>query len=430
MSLKNYLREESDKVKDLKSKSVLVYDYGSFLPLAQRLSRDFGKVYYYVPWKSGFPTSDKAMIGSNFPGVERIYDFWNYVDKADIIYFPDIYDSDIQRRLKLDGYKVFGSCEGEDLEINRWLFYTKLKEVGLPVIKTKKLKGIDNIREYLKNNDDKYLKASHFRGDMETWHHINYNHSLSWLDELVSKVGARQYIMELLVCDPIPSSAETGYDGWVVNGNFSDVGAIGYEVKDAAYIMKACKYKEMPKQVKIVNDKMAPVLKGLGYNGAHSTEIRVTENGTPYFIDPTMRQGYPPGCTMSELFDNFSEIVWDVAHGVLPKPRHTYDYGCEIILRSEHLKNNWLAVDFPKEIERRVKFKYATVIKGQYYCIPFDQMDGIGSVVGLGNSVEEAVENALEYANEVKGAYITYDEKAFEKAQESIERGEKLGMKF
>jgi hypothetical protein len=36
-------------MENLKTKSVLIYDYGTFTSLAERLGKDFGKVYYYSP---------------------------------------------------------------------------------------------------------------------------------------------------------------------------------------------------------------------------------------------------------------------------------------------------------------------------------------------------------------------------------------------
>jgi len=40
-----------------KSKKALVFDHGLSFELAARLARDFGTVYYYMPWVFDFPRS-------------------------------------------------------------------------------------------------------------------------------------------------------------------------------------------------------------------------------------------------------------------------------------------------------------------------------------------------------------------------------------
>jgi hypothetical protein len=46
------------------------------------------------------------VVGEGFEGIERIHDFFDYVDEADIFIFPDVYDGDLQRYLEAQGKLV------------------------------------------------------------------------------------------------------------------------------------------------------------------------------------------------------------------------------------------------------------------------------------------------------------------------------------
>ena len=93
---------------DYKSKSIMVYDNGLFVELALKLSKTFGKVYYYSPWKNGFPKSNAALPGTGFPEITRVNNFFDYIKDSDCFVFPDIYDGDLQLYLKNQGHPVFG----------------------------------------------------------------------------------------------------------------------------------------------------------------------------------------------------------------------------------------------------------------------------------------------------------------------------------
>lgn len=415
----------------LKSSSCLVYDNGIFLPLAQRLGRDFGKVYYYTPWKSGTPTSDKAYIGRNMPGVERVHDFWKYVEKADMVAFFDIYDSDIQDKLRKEGKPVFGSGDAEDLELDRWKFIQKVHEVGLPIPYSVKLKGMENIKKYLQDPKikDKYIKFNVYRGDSETEHWIDWETNKIWLDDLGSRLGSRQDELEVVICDAIEAVAEFGYDGWCLDGAYPEKCAYGIEEKNALYIGKVSTYEALPIPLKTVNDKFAPVLKGLHYKGGFSTEVRTIKDKKPYFIDPTHREGFPPSCSKAELF-NLPEIVWEIAHGRMPVVKETAKYVCEVLIKSPFLLKREVAVSFPKEIEQWVKLINAHYLNGEYHCMPMTDNETLGSVVALGNSVDEVEALCLERIKQIKAFKLMYDEDAFTRAKEAIAKAKKVGFLF
>ena len=222
---------------DYSDKCVLLYDYGLFSSWALKLKEFFGRVLIYVPFKSGFPKSQQYAIGTGLEGVERIIDFWDYVPETDLFVFPDIYDGDLQEHLRSMGYPVWGAGKGEELEIYRW--QTKMllkKDIGLPVQPVERIIGVEELREFLQEHEDKYVKISMLRGDFETFHHISYNLSEPLLDEIENKLGPYKLFKEFIVEDSINDAVEIGYDGWTIDGRFPRTAMQGYEIKDVSYV--------------------------------------------------------------------------------------------------------------------------------------------------------------------------------------------------
>src|SRR5260370_15468822 len=100
-------------MEDLQSKTALCYDHGTFVELAARLARDFGRVLYFQPWQSAFPCMKDCAIGLGVPDVERVYNFWDVVDKVDIFVFPDVWDGDLQAYLRGQGKPVLGAGKAD-----------------------------------------------------------------------------------------------------------------------------------------------------------------------------------------------------------------------------------------------------------------------------------------------------------------------------
>ena len=78
---------------NLKDKNCLIIDYGFFAPLAERLAREFGKVYYYCALKTGYRRKIESLSGYGVPGVIAIDDWYKVKDEIDLFVFPDCYDA-------------------------------------------------------------------------------------------------------------------------------------------------------------------------------------------------------------------------------------------------------------------------------------------------------------------------------------------------
>lgn len=415
---------------NLKEKSVIVYDRGGlYLYCAEKLAESFKTVYYYLADADAYPTSQKHTIGMGIKGVKRVHDFWKYIDKADMVAFFDCYDGELQSWLVSKGYKVFGSGNGEQIEIDKILFLETLEELNLPVPKTYLAEGMDDLKQYLEENKNEtlWLKNLH-RGDFETRKFTSMAQIKPFLDDLRKRLGTASDTMEVLVQHKIESAAEVGYDGYMLDGEFTTNCIVGYEVKDKGFVGKI--FEETPEIVKGINDAFAPVFKKLGYHGNYSTEIRVTEKGEPYYIDATCRVPSPPGEVMCEVYENWAEAVWQLAHNELPELEPKAKFVAEIILTSGWYDQHELNVKFPKEIAQYVKLKNHTVRDGEYYCIPNGNGEFFGAVVAYADTQEEAIKLALERAEQVEADDLDYDDTIFDKAAESIKAGENFGIKF
>lgn len=421
-------------MEDLSTKTVLVIDGGIFIEFAIRLARDFKKVYYFSSWKSEYPLSKDDMIGVGVPGIERISEVYDYIDKVDMIAFPSIYNGDWQSYLVKKGYRVFGSRKGDQLERDRVSAIEHFKELGLKQPKYKEIIGIDNLVDYLENKTDKWIKVSEYRGENETWHYLSADLSRRKLSEIKNKLGDEGKVFKFLVFDPINGDniVECGSDMPItVNGEYPKYILNGYEKKDCCYLGRVRKYSDLAPVITEFNEKIAPTLKEYGYCNAMSTEIRAESDKDGYMIDFTARQPSPPGEIYLELITNFSQMVWDASGGKLTEPEYAAKYGIEVMINSEAAENSWLTIDFPKSIRKWVKLRTLAVIDDKYTVIPrYKDFNNVGAVIAIGDSIDEVVKLAKERCEMISGEDIDCKLDDITPLMDIIKRGEAIGLKF
>lgn len=394
---------------DLRRKTVLVWENGIFCEFARRLAEDFGRVLYYAPWATGYPTSRGLLIGAGDEMVERIEDPWPFIenDEIDLYVFPDCYEGDIQHYLAAQGKRVWGCRRGAELELNRPKAKDMMKAAGLTIGPYKEIIGLDALRRYLKTHEDSWIKINSTRGDMETFHSPTYEKIEPRLDELEHTLGAKKKIMRFIVEKGIPDAIEAGYDGFCIDGQFPKVGITGIEVKDKGYVGRTTRYADIPEQVRAVNDALKPHFKDYNYRGFWSSEVRISKDGKGYPIDLTARAGSPPSELYQNMITNLAEVMWYGAEGILIEPEYVAPWGAEVLLHSSWADKNWAHITFPKEVRRNVKLRNYTVIEGEHYIVPqLCGMPEIGAVVATGKTAKEAIEEAKRIAGLVEGYYV------------------------
>lgn len=413
-------------------KKLLIVDHGLFTAFAERLARDF-EVFYFCPYADrSFPKPAPAIVGSGLNGVERVEDMWRLVPEVDLIMFPDVGFYQLQEFLRASGYKVWGSGLGEKLEVQRWRAKETMRALGLPVGKCALVTGIDALREYAQQNENIYIKISGFRGIAETFECENYEIAKQRLLELEYNLGALAPVFPFVCEHRIDSVVEAGYDGYCIDGQYPKTCLTGVEVKDRGYLGAVRDYSKLSDPVKIVNDKLSPFLREAEYRQFFSTEIRVTDEGTPYLIDLTTRGPLPPSELYHEMIGNLAEIIEAGAEGVLVEPKWEYKYGALAIIKSDFGAEHWCPVHAEDSVKQFVKWRNCAVIEDQTFIVPTEgvKMPELGAVIGLGNTIEEAIKHCQKNAEGVSGFDVKIHAEAIPEALDEITKGEEHGIVF
>lgn len=420
-----------EKIVNLKDKTAIVYDNGLFIELAKTLSKSFKKIYYYMPWKNAFPKSNQYIVGEGVEGIERIHNFWDYLDEADIIIFPDIYNGDLQLHLSSIGKLVWGGRKGEEMEIHRDKMKEHMKSLGLYTTPFKVIKGIKALRDYLKENSNVYVKCNGLRGDFESFHSPNYKLVEPVIDELEYKLGAMKYIKEFVVEKAYDGAVESGVDMYTIDGQFPTKSLVGIEVKDLGFVGKVLPYDKIPKKVIDFNEKIKDTLKNYEYRGFMSTEVRIGKDKSPYMVDFCARQASPPGELYQLMYKNLAEIIWYGSQGYLIDPVVEHKFGVEALIHSTWADKNWQEIEFPKKYRDNIKLRNACIIEGKYYCVPQEVgLPEIGAVVAEADTLDDAIKIVKEIAEQVQGYYIEVKIDSIDKALEQFKELEKFGVKI
>ena len=413
---------------DLSNKTALVYDYGLFVCVAERLARDFGKVYYYnAAQKSAFPMSRNAWVGYGLDNIEQVDDFWDV--QADLYVFPELYDADLQDELVKQGKRVWGLRRAEILETDREFLRETQVAMDMPIPETIIIRGLSVLREHLQNVEDKYVKISYYRGDAESFHHVTYDLTKPWLDDLESKLGTQADEQDFFVEDPI-LGIEGGVDTYVIDGQLPNRIASGFEIKDASYLGRFIPQEEVPAPLAEVNDKLQILLKRAGSRGFFSTEVRVNDAGTPFLLDFCGRCGSPPTEVLVEAYENFSEIIWEGADGHLVEPQITAThFGLVMIHNNWAAKGKWISIQVPKGEEQWVKIKNKAMKDGVIYSVPnIIDLAEIGAVVAIGSSYEDVINKLQALASEVKGYELDIRVDSLNEAMDTIKEAKNYGI--
>jgi len=383
-------------MKPLAECTVCVVDRSLFHHVARRLARDVKKCFYWAPWERAFPTVREGNIWGGFSDVQRIDDFWPIKDEVDFWVFPDNGFSGLQAELKSQGCKVFGAGAGDSIEVFRGKFLKTLDAIGLQVPPFTTVKGMDELRDFLKDKTDKWIKISRWRGDWETLHWRSWSQDEATLTYRANQIGPACEDLTYYVFDPIDTDIEDGSDAYFCGGQFPKRVIHGMEAKDRAYLGTFCDFDSLPEPVLKTNQAIAPVLKAYDYNGFFSTEVRIKTPDDFYFTDPTCRAGSPPSQVMVEMLENFSEIVQAGAHGSCIEPVEAAEFGLQILVKIKRSPFQWGTAEIPDELDQWFKPLPCMKTGSGVIAWPPDEENVAGWLVATGNTIEEALDTLKE----------------------------------
>jgi hypothetical protein len=373
------------------NKTVCIVENGLFESVAHALVPEFKQVLYFRDSNQSFPTANDLAIGKGY-AFERIDKIWPHYDEVDIWIFPDIGYGDFQQWLQSEGKATFGSGIAGEFEQYRVEQKQIIKDCGLPVNPFAVVIGMTDLRDYLQENENVFVKLSMARGVTESFHSANYDLIKVKLDDIEHRLGCLSESQEWIVEQPIESDGEIGYDGVTINGKFWDMGIAGVERKDCGYFCAVRPYRQLPKAVLTVNDALSEQFKEWGYCGWWSDEIRPDKKGKPYLIDPTCRCASPAGEAVMDLISNWGEIIDAGSQGEMVQPKWNGKYAAQAMLVCDEAATQQVPIFVDPKVRSSVKLYHSGIVDGVEVVFPTDaKMAEIGSAVGIGNTPEQAM---------------------------------------
>lgn len=408
-------------MKDFKQVVAMVVDTsGNYIALAERLAREFKTVYYCIPsWVDSYPNPNKTHIGLGIEAITVVENPFDVYDEVDFWIFPDTYYGAFQEMLRAQGEITWGSGAAEELELYRHLIKEEMKALGLPVGKWEKVEGMTALREYLQKNENRWVKVNKWRGLIETFFSENYKLVKPQLDDIEFHHGidAEEIIF---ICEEPIEAVEMGYDGFTVDGKYPAEWLSGLEVKDKAYIGQWRKYADLPPALTEFNTKFAAQFKEYGYRGFFSLENRIAGKRS-FMTDFTARMPCPPGAIYLEMIENLGAVMWAGANGEVIPAKPVSQFGIELLIESDWAKRHTCAIYFPKEAAQFVKLKKHMLKEGVPQIVPIPNgTSDIGSIVGLGDTLEQAKKAVLHIAEVIKGTEIVIRVDALDNAEEAL----------
>lgn len=377
-----------------KDASILVIDGGQFFSLAKRLAPDFKKVYFGRINDPCYPVPGPFAIGDGFDGVSQVHDPFSVIRKVDAVVIPDVGLAPLQRMLKSFNVPVWGSHDGDVLELDRVALKEFCSQKGLENPKYQIITGIKALRARFETGRECYVKISKFRGLTETHHFQSKEESRAWLDHIATKLGPAQDIWEFIVEEPIESKIETGIDAPFFK-YWPQTVLHAVEAKDKGCISAVTKWDDLPEQVKEIAGVLEDYLPNEDYCNFASFEARIDKQGVAYLTDFTARLATPCGEPMLVQIKNLAEIILAGALGEdIPEPNYDKPFAAQALIDCDGDEEQWRAVRIPVEAQKDI-FLYAPVQTDddlfEFPPMPWST-ETIGSIVKNGDTIKQAVD--------------------------------------
>lgn len=412
---------------DLAHRTALVFDLsGSFTFIAEAIRGAFGRVLYASQWETGFSLVRDYLPGVGLDGIERIADPFKVFDECDLVIFPDVGMDGLQEYLRARGMPVWGSGQYGRLERDRIALKEALVALEMDVADYEVITGITALRKRLEEQPDLWIKISYFRGITETKHHKDIDLTEEWLTQKAAILGPYAESMVFLVEEPIDEGdgpvVEVGIDIYAVNGQLPEGALWGYEAKDKAYLGTTG---ILPARLgDTVNQFMQAMPE---YRGPISTEQRTTKDKA-FFVDLTARFPSPPSEVACMNIANLANVMYEGARGFLVEPEFRFRYAAQLVMTSDTIEDHPVALKLGMP-ERTAIHGHCRFEGKDYACSPLKIPECIGAG-GLGDSIHDAIAEAIEVAESVESNDVKFDASAFDEILDTIKTGDKLELTF
>jgi hypothetical protein len=410
--------------------TLICLDLALFVSLAERMGEEFGKVYYFSEFADAFPRYAQSAPGKGLPNVTRINDLYLPDAKAGypglagldpdttLIVCLDVFFGGDAENLRLAGWRVWGPGQGENLELDRLETKRLMKRLGMNVGVYEHIVGWDAAKQYLEDKEDVYVKCRYarHRATFETKHFLSYPLMTNWLRYVEHKVGSGAAEIELIVEEPIEDAVEISSDRYCIGGEFSPAATMGIEIKGLGYLSRFVT--EFPPQITASDRLIAGRPWADQYRAAFTAETRVTGDGEAWPIDPCCRYGRPSWGTVACMCANLADVWWFGAAGVMVDWEPVEEWCFEIMLEGRYINQYDCAIQAPDRVLPYLSLSDLCVVDGVRTCMSAD-IGNVGSVVGMGSSMESAIAVAIKRAEQVKGDGVCFDASAADTAVEA-----------
>lgn len=414
---------------DFSNTTFCVVDNRWFLQLALKLPESGARVLYYSPYEEDLPHIDLGVVGDGYENVERCNDYWKVKNEVDCFVFPDLFHSGAQLELESQGYPVWGSRNGEAYELSREKFLGALKELGLPIAPHERVVGLTALKQALLERDAPcWVKISKWRGTLETTRVNSFEQAQPLFALIETRFGPLAELVPFFVFEPIESIVELGGDFYCVDGRVPAHPLHGIEKKGRGYIGTFQDYHELPEPVQETMNAFLPLLAKERYRNFLSMEILQTEEGKWFPIDPCCRAPNPALGSQLELYGNLPEIILAGAQGefVEPEPLHQFSVECALTVKEG---NQWNVFDIPPAARQWCKIPKSCAVD-RLVCATPRNYNSVGMLVGVGDSVKEAIQHAQATAKLIENTPMEVEISDLAKVLSQIESEEKAGIEF
>jgi hypothetical protein len=153
------------------------------------------------------------------------------------------------------------------------------------------------------------------------------------------------------------------------------------------------------------------------------------EDGKAYLTDPCLRTGHPVSSVQLRIYKNLCNYIILAAHSEMNTPiKPTHKYGIALEIKSDQLDDGWLEIQFDEKRRHTIHLQCARKVKDAYYVIPKSFI--AATIVGLGNTIEEAEKEIHKTLESFSCAGMSYDLNSIEKVKETMKKGKDCGIDF
>jgi len=427
---------------ELSDKKVLIVDSGLFFNLALHLSQainpdGFGRVLYHTPFDEDHQSVEEQW-GDGFAdlGIHRCNDFWLRMARGDkfeeisLFVFPDTGHIGAQVYLESLGHRVVGSKEGQELELYRSRFRKLQSKLGMDVPEYITIKGISRLTQHLAPLENKFLKIDRWRADFETRKWRSWEQDNGLLDKLAVKFGPFKELIDFMVEDEIKTDIEDGGDFLIVNGQAPSHALIGVEKKNQAYCSFIRPYADLDPQITSVLEPLLPTLAKYRYSNFLSTEQRKTKTEN-VLTDITTRLGFPSGSCQLQAYGNLPQLLYAAGAGESIEIEPACKVVIECLMDHADGFRDWRSIRVEDKLWPWLNPREA-MLAGDVLHFPRNHFHTacIGSINGVGNTVQEAADHLMEVADMLKGQPVEISLDAVRDLVAEINEAEETGINF